>query len=97
MIWNDTNTAVLRILASAEEPMTAIEIAEQLFSDTGIALHDDRVRNALKALEHNEGFSDSRFGLPVHLAVRAGKRGRSDLWIITPAGREEHARTAGSS
>jgi hypothetical protein len=97
MIWNDTNTAVLCYLAAAEEPVTAIEVAEQVFNNTGVALHDDRVRNALKALERNEGFSDSRSGLPVHLAVRAGKRGRSDLWVVTPAGREEHARVAGSS
>lgn len=93
MIWNDTNSAVLRYLAVAEEPMTAIEIAEQLYGDTGIALHDDQVRDALNALHRNENIHDLRTGAPVRLAEPVGKRGRAKTWAITDLGRVQLEQT----
>jgi hypothetical protein len=78
-------------LAAADGPLTVIEVAQALEAE-GMELHDDRVRNALNGLEHNEGIR--RNGVLRSLAARDGKRGRSDLWCITPAGREEHARAA---
>lgn len=91
MIINDTNLAILRVLAHADGSLTVRQIAECMPDygwvpgnrnhPTSAEPSVDSVRSNLSALEWNEGTRKP-------LAVRSGRTSRSTTWLITPAGRQ---------
>lgn len=99
MFFNDTNLAVLRVLAAADVALTVREVAGQLPdhgwvprarnhpADAGPSIGS--VRSALSALEWNEGIRDWSGDYPraKPLAVRSGRASRSTTWEITGDGR----------
>lgn len=101
MIINDTNLAILRVLARADGELTVRQIAECMPDygwvpssrnrPTATEPTTESVRSNLSALEWNEGTRKP-------LAVRSGRASRSTAWAITPLGRQyietEDARAA---
>lgn len=105
MIINDTNLAILRVLAGAGDPLDVREVADRLPEygwvpgprnhPTSATPPVGTVRSNLSALKWNEGLRGQS------LAIRSGRNSRATTWAITDIGRRyleaEDARLARES